>query len=51
VVEVAQLFATDQEERLVRTDGFPPHAERFTWAGYDLADLLGSAPDSHRMAG
>lgn len=40
VVEVAQLFATDSAGRLVRSDGFPPHPERFVWAGHDLAQLL-----------
>ncbi len=42
VVEVAQLFATDEQGRLVRADGYPPHAERFGWAGFDLAQLLQS---------
>jgi pilus assembly protein CpaF len=40
VVETAQLFRTDSAGRLVRADGFPPHAERFAWAGYDLEQLL-----------
>jgi pilus assembly protein CpaF len=43
VVETAQLFATDPSGRLVRSDGFPPHAERFSWAGYDLGQLLEAA--------
>lgn len=39
VVEVSDLFRT-VGGRLVRADGFPPHAERFAAAGYDLPDLL-----------
>jgi pilus assembly protein CpaF len=39
VVETSQLFAT-AGDKLVRTDGFPPHPERFVRAGYDLAELL-----------
>ncbi len=39
VVEVADLFVT-RGQRLVRADGFPPHPERFEWAGIDLPSLL-----------
>ena len=39
VVEVADLFVT-QDGRLVRAEGFPPHQERFAWAGIDLPRLL-----------
>ena len=39
VVEVADLFVT-RGGRLVRADGFPPHAERFEQAGLDLPRLL-----------
>ena len=39
VVEVADLFVT-RGSSLVRADGFPPHPERFEWAGIDLAALL-----------
>ena len=39
VVEVADLFVT-RGGSLVRADGFPPHPERFEWAGLDLASLL-----------
>jgi pilus assembly protein CpaF len=39
VVEVADLFVT-RGQALVRADGFPPHLERFGWAGIDLAELL-----------
>jgi len=39
VIETADLFVT-RGERLVRADGWPPHAERFVAAGVDLAALL-----------
>ena len=39
VVEVADLFVT-RGQSLVRADGFPPHPERFAWAGLDLSSLL-----------
>ena len=39
VVEVADLFVT-RGQRLVRADGYPPHPERFEWAGLDLPALL-----------
>jgi len=39
VVEVADLFVT-RNGRLARADGFPPHQERFEWAGIDLPRLL-----------
>jgi pilus assembly protein CpaF len=39
VVEVADLFVT-RGGSLVRADGYPPHGERFEWAGIDLASLL-----------
>jgi pilus assembly protein CpaF len=39
VVEVADLFTT-RGDRLVRAEGFPPHPERFAWAGIDLPQLL-----------
>lgn len=41
VVEVSTIYRTAPDGRLVRADGFPPHAERFAWAGHDLAALLG----------
>jgi pilus assembly protein CpaF len=40
VVEVSDVFVTAGGQ-LVRADGFPPHAERFATAGYDLPGLLG----------
>ncbi|MCW2667841.1 MAG: putative type II/type pathway secretion protein [Frankiales bacterium] len=39
VVETADLFVS-RDERLVRADGYPPHAERFAWARLDLPALL-----------
>jgi pilus assembly protein CpaF len=39
VVETADIFVT-RDDRLVRADGWPPHAERFARAGIDLAGLL-----------
>jgi pilus assembly protein CpaF len=39
VVEVADLFVS-RGGRLVRADGYPPHPERFEWAGLDLPRLL-----------
>ena len=39
VVEVAELFVT-RGQALVRADGYPPHVERFDWAGIDLHALL-----------
>ena len=41
VVETADIF-TQREGVLCRADGFPPHAERFRRAGYDIAALLAS---------
>lgn len=39
VVETADIF-TQRDGVLRRADGFPPHAERFRRAGFDVADLL-----------
>ncbi len=39
VVEAADVFVT-RGGRLVRADGWPPHAERFERAGFDLPALL-----------
>jgi pilus assembly protein CpaF len=39
VIEVADLFTT-RGDKLVRADGYPPHPERFEWAGTDLPKLL-----------
>ncbi|MGB7448294.1 MAG: ATPase, T2SS/T4P/T4SS family [Ornithinimicrobium sp.] len=40
VIEVADLFVRD-DTALVRGQGYPPHAQRFAGAGFDLAELLG----------
>ena len=39
VIETADVFVT-RGDRLVRAEGWPPHADRFSRAGYDLAELL-----------
>jgi pilus assembly protein CpaF len=39
VIETADIFVTRDNE-LVRADGWPPHVERFSGAGFDLAALL-----------
>lgn len=39
VIEAADIFTT-RAGSLVRADGFPPHADRFAAAGYDLRQLL-----------
>jgi pilus assembly protein CpaF len=39
VVETADIF-TSRHGRLVRADGYPPHAERYDWVGADLRALL-----------
>ena len=39
MIETADIF-TSRGDRLVRADGYPPHAERFEEAGIDLARLL-----------
>jgi hypothetical protein len=33
---------------LSRTDGYPPHADRFAHAGYDLSRLLGHGNDGEQ---
>ena len=48
VIETADVFAT-RDGRLVRADGYPPHADRFAAAGFDLAALLGET-SSRRTA-
>lgn len=39
VIETADIFVT-RDGDLVRADGWPPHVERFSRAGFDLAALL-----------
>jgi len=46
VIEIADLFV-DRGDGLQRGNGFPPHAERFARAGFDLAQLL-EQPTQHR---
>jgi pilus assembly protein CpaF len=41
VVEVTELFVR-RGGQLLRAGGFPPHRDRFSGAGYDLAQLLGA---------
>ncbi|MDP2012733.1 MAG: ATPase, T2SS/T4P/T4SS family [Actinomycetota bacterium] len=43
VVELAEIFATGRSG-LERRSGFPPHADRFANAGFDLAALLAPSP-------
>ncbi|MDO8732273.1 MAG: ATPase, T2SS/T4P/T4SS family [Actinomycetota bacterium] len=45
VVELAEIFTTGSSG-LERRTGFPPHARRFADAGFDLAALLASSPES-----
>ena len=42
VVELEPIF-TQLGGQLAHVDGYPPHAERFARAGYDIAELLGDA--------
>jgi len=49
VVEVEDVFVW-RGDRLTRADGYPPHADRFTRAGYDLAALLGSSLHARRVS-
>lgn len=39
VIEIADIF-TDRGTGLIRGNGFPPHADRFQRAGFDLPELL-----------
>ena len=43
VVELEPVFV-QRNDRLVRADGYPPHADRFARVGYDLGRLLGDDP-------
>ncbi len=49
VIEIAQIYRT-RGNTLVRAEGYPPHAERFAQAGYDLPGLL-AASDHDRDYG
>jgi hypothetical protein len=50
VVEVAVVVVW-RGDRLTRADGYPPHADRFVRAGYDLTGLLGSGGSQHARRG
>jgi pilus assembly protein CpaF len=39
VIEIEDAF-TSRKNRFVRVDGFPPHAQRFEEAGFNLVELL-----------
>lgn len=45
VVEMEPVFQW-RGDRLVRADGYPPHAERFEQSGHSLAQLLGEWPEA-----
>jgi pilus assembly protein CpaF len=42
VVEISDIFAT-RDGALARSTGFPPHQERFTRHGIDIASVLAEA--------
>jgi pilus assembly protein CpaF len=46
VVELEPIFVR-RGPQLVHVDGYPPHADRFEQAGYDLAELLGATGPVH----
>lgn len=48
VVELEPIFVR-QGTHVVRADGYPPHADRFADAGYDLAELLGGRHPAHGL--
>ena len=39
VIETSEIYTTTGG-RLTRADGYPPHADRFTQAGFTLSELL-----------
>jgi pilus assembly protein CpaF len=47
VIEAADIFVT-RGGRLTRADGWPPHADRFERAGFDLTALLAHGDDGSR---
>ena len=49
VIELAEIFS-DRGAGLERRGGFPPHAERFERAGFDLAALLNDSEARLRVA-
>jgi pilus assembly protein CpaF len=44
VIETSEIFAL-RRGRLERSDGYPPHTERYAAAGIDLAQALGHRAD------
>ncbi len=52
VIETADIFTTSRGA-LVRAGGYPPHQERFRYAGYDVAALLahGGVPGHPQQSG
>jgi pilus assembly protein CpaF len=44
VIETSEIFATNRG-RLERSDGYPPHTERYEAAGIDMARALGHRAD------
>ena len=48
--ELEPIFAV-RGERLVRIDGYPPHAERFERVGIDIAGVLGESPGAGTREG
>jgi pilus assembly protein CpaF len=48
VIETSEIFGY-RHGQLQRSDGYPPHQDRYEQAGYDLAQLLGHGDGSpHR---
>lgn len=45
VIEVSEIFRR-VDEQLLRSNGFPPHLERFSQAGYDIRALLDDGQDA-----
>jgi pilus assembly protein CpaF len=49
VVEMGVIFK-DEGQGLIRKGGYPPHAQRFAQAGFNLTNLLDASPHSLREA-
>ena len=49
VVEMGVIFK-DEGQGLIRKGGYPPHAQRFSQAGFNLTNLLDASPHSLREA-
>ncbi|MGH3545100.1 MAG: hypothetical protein ACRDPW_04160, partial [Mycobacteriales bacterium] len=50
VIETADIFTTVRGA-LVRAGGYPPHQERFAYAGYDIAAILAHGPPPQSPGG